>query len=158
LYKCEGATIKNCRARDGQNGICLVNCDNAKVIGCDMSFMSAWGLAMWRSCKCEVIGNRFGYCIRGYSHGVYARGQDSTGILVYEQCSDNVFAYNHATHGGDGFFLYAGNETVNRTGEGGCDRNILYKNDFSYAVANGIEATFSDQNAFLDNKLTHCEH
>ena len=158
LYKCDGATIKNCRARDGQNGICLVNCDNAKVIGNDMSFMSGWGLAMWRSCKAQIIGNRFDYCIRGYSHGVYARGQDSTGILVYEQCSDNVFAYNHATHGGDGFFLYAGNETVNKTGEGGCNRNLVYMNDYSHAVANGIEATFSDRNEFIRNKLTHCEH
>jgi len=158
LYKCEGPTIRHCRARNGQNGICLVRCDQAGVIGNDMSFMSGWGLAMWRSSGCKVIGNRFDYCVRGYSHGVYARGQDSTGILVYEQCSDNVFAYNHATHGGDGFFLYAGNETLHRTGEGGCNRNLVYMNDFSYAVANGIEATFSDQNVFLSNRLIHCMH
>ncbi len=158
LKNCPNATIKNCRARNGQNGICLVRCDEATVTDCDMSFMSGWGLAMWRSSKCKIIGNRFDYCVRGYSHGVYARGQDSTGILVYEQSSDNIFAFNHATHGGDGFFLYAGNETVNKTGEGGCNRNLVYMNDFSYAVANGIEATFSDQNVFLGNKLNHCEH
>lgn len=158
LLRCDGATVKNCRARNGQNGICLARCNDASVAGCDMSFMSGWGLAMWRSNRCKVIGNRFDYCVRGYSHGVYARGQDSAGILVYEQCSDNVFAYNHATHGGDGFFLYAGNETVNKTGEGGCNRNLVYMNDFSYAVANGIEATFSDQNIFLQNTLIHCVH
>lgn len=158
LKNCPNATIKKCVARNGQNGICLVRCDDATVVDCDMSFMSGWGLAMWRSSKCKIIGNRFDYCVRGYSHGVYARGQDSTGILVYEQCSDNIFAFNHATHGGDGFFLYAGNETVNKTGEGGCNRNLVYMNDFSYAVANGIEATFSDQNVFVANKLNHCEH
>lgn len=158
LKNCDNVTIKNCRARDGQNGICLVNCDNATIIDNDMSFMSGWGLAMWRSNHCKVLGNRFDYCVRGYSHGVYARGQDSTGILVYEQCSDNIFAYNRATHGGDGFFLYAGHETTQRTGEGGCNRNIVYRNDFSYAVANGIEATFSDGNIFQENKLHHCVH
>jgi parallel beta-helix repeat protein len=158
LLRCNDATIKNCRARNGQNGICIVNSDRVTAVGNDMSFMSGWGLAMWRSNFCKVISNRFDYCVRGYSHGVYARGQDSTGILVYEQCSDNVFAYNHATHGGDGFFLYAGNETVQRTGEGGCNRNLVYMNDFSYAVANGIEATFSTGNAFAGNKLNHCEH
>lgn len=158
LKNCDNASIKNCRARNGQNGICLVRCDEAVVTDCDMSFMSGWGLAMWRSSKCKIIGNRFDYCVRGYSHGVYARGQDSTGILVYEQCSDNIFAYNHATHGGDGFFLYAGNETVNKTGEGGCNRNLVYENDFSFAVANGIEATFSDQNVFVGNKLISCDH
>jgi parallel beta-helix repeat protein len=158
LKNCPGATIRNCRARDGQNGICLVNCDDATIAGNDMSFLSGWGLAMWRSNRCRVIGNRFDYCVRGYSHGVYARGQDSTGILVYEQCSDNVFAYNRATHGGDGFFLYAGHETTRRTGEGGCNRNLVYHNDFSHAVANGIEATFSDQNVFIGNRLAHCTH
>lgn len=158
LSNCDNVTIKNCRARDGQNGICLVNCDSATIIDNDMSFMSGWGLAMWRSNHCKVLGNRFDYCVRGYSHGVYARGQDSTGILVYEQCSDNIFAYNRATHGGDGFFLYAGHETTQRTGEGGCNRNIVYRNDFSYAVANGIEATFSDGNIFQENKLHHCVH
>lgn len=158
LLRCDGATVKNCRARNGQNGICLVRCNDATVVGNDMSFMSGWGLAMWRSNRCKVIGNRFDYCVRGYSHGVYARGQDSAGILVYEQCSDNVFAYNHATHGGDGFFLYAGNDTVNKTGEGGCNRNLLYMNDFSYAVANGIEATFSDQNILIGNNIVGCDH
>jgi parallel beta-helix repeat protein len=158
LLRCDGATVKNCRARNGQNGICLVRCNDVTVVGNDMSFYVRLGLAMWRSNRCKVIGNRFDYCVRGYSHGVYARGQDSAGILVYEQCSDNVFAYNHATHGGDGFFLYAGNETVNKTGEGGCNRNLLYQNDFSYAVANGIEVTFSNQNILIGNTITNCAH
>ncbi len=158
LLRSAGATIRNCRARNGQNGICIVSSDRVTAVANDMSFMSGWGLAMWRSSFCKVISNRFDYCIRGYSHGVYARGQDSTGILVYEQCSDNVFAYNSATHGGDGFFLYAGHETTQRTGRGGCNRNLVYMNDFSHAVANGIEATFSDRNIFLANKLNHCDH
>lgn len=158
LKNCDGAVIKNCRARNGQNGICLVNCNDATIVGNNMSFMSGWGLALWRSSRCKVIGNRFDYCVRGYSHGVYARGQDSTGILVYEQCNDNIFAYNSATHGGDGLFVYAGHETTQRTGEGGCNRNLIYRNDFSHAVANGIEATFSDQNIFMGNKLNHCTH
>ncbi|MCP4645283.1 MAG: hypothetical protein GY851_32875, partial [bacterium] len=105
-----------------------------------------------------MLNNRFDFCVRGYSHGVYERGQDSTGILVYEQCSDNLFAQNSATHGGDGFFLYAGNETLKESGEGGCNRNIVLMNDFSHAVANGIEATFSDQNVFVGNRLNHCRH
>jgi len=156
--RCPTAVLRDNRARSGQNGLCLVRCDDAVVAGNDLSFMSGWGLAMWRSSRCRVVGNRFDFCVRGYSHGVYERGQDSTGILVYEQCSDNVFAYNSATHGGDGFFLYAGNETVTETGEGGCNRNLLYMNDFSDAVANGIEATFSAQNVFIGNTLNRCVH
>ncbi len=158
LLRCDEAVVLGNRARNGQNGICLDRTNKALVVNNDMSFMSGWGLAMWRSNSCRVLANRFDYCVRGYSHGVYERGQDSTGILVYEQCSDNLFAYNSATHGGDGFFLYAGNETVKQTGQGGCNRNVVYMNDFSHAVANGIEATFSDHNAFVFNKLSHCRH
>jgi parallel beta-helix repeat protein len=152
------ATLSRNRARNGQNGICIVRVDDSAVFDNDMSFMSGWGLAMWRSCRNDVSNNKFDWCMRGFSYKVYHRGQDSTGILIYEQCHDNVFAYNSATHGGDGFFLYAGNETLQRTGEGGCNRNLLYRNDFSHAAANGIEATFSDGNMFIENILDECDH
>jgi parallel beta-helix repeat protein len=158
LVNCPRATISNCRARNGQNGLCLVRSDEVHVVDNDMSFLSGWGLAMWRSSHCDVFNNKFDWCIRGYSHGVYSRGQDSTGILVYEQCHDNVFAFNSATHGGDGFFLYAGNETLQKTGAGGCNDNLVYRNDFSHAAANGIEATFSKGNRFIENILDECEH
>lgn len=158
LLRCPDGEVRHCRARNGQNGLCLVRSDRARVVDNDFSFLSGWGLAMWRSSGCGVFNNKFDFCMRGYSHGVYSRGQDSTGILVYEQCSHNVFAYNSATHGGDGLFLYAGNETVQRTGAGGCNDNIVYKNDFSHAAANGIEATFSRGNLFIDNVLDECDH
>ncbi len=154
----KNVTVQRCRARNGQNGLCLDRVTESAVIDCDMSFMSGWGLAMWRSSKNDISNNKFDWCMRGFSHKVYHRGQDSAGIFVFEQCSDNVFAYNSATHGGDGFFLYAGNETLKKTGKGGCNRNILYRNDFSHAAANGIECTFSDGNVFVENILDECDH
>lgn len=154
----KNVTIARNRARNGQNGICVVRVDDSWIYDNDMSFLSGWGLAMWRSCRNDISNNKFDWCMRGFSYKVYHRGQDSTGILVYEQCHDNVFAYNSATHGGDGFFLYAGNETLQKTGEGGCNRNLLYRNDFSHAAANGIEATFSDGNRFIENILDECDH
>ena len=158
LLRCPRAKVIASRARNGQNGLCISRCHQARIVDNDMSFMSGWGLAMWRCRRCEVFNNKFDWCIRGYSHGVYSRGQDSAGILVYEQCSENVFAYNSATHSGDGFFLYAGNETLRKTGRGGCNRNIVYHNDFSHAAANGIEATFSEGNIFIGNILRDCTH
>jgi len=158
LVGCRGATVSMCKARNGQNGICISRCDGSRIVDNDMSFMSGWGLAMWRSSRCGVFTNRLDWCVRGYSHDVYQRGQDSAGILVYEQCNDNVFAYNSATHCGDGLFLYAGNETVKKTGQGGCQRNLVFHNDFSHAVANGIEATFSQGNMFIKNILKECRH
>jgi parallel beta-helix repeat protein len=158
LDRCPNAVIRRNVGRNGQNGICIARSDGARIYDNDFSFNSGWGLAMYRSSLCIVSRNKFDWCIRGYSHEVYSRGQDSTGILVYEQCSHNVFAYNSATHGGDGFFLWAGHETLDKTGEGGSNFNLLYRNDFSHAAANGIEATFSVGNRFIENRLEECDH
>lgn len=158
LDACQEFTLAENKGRRGQNGACLVKCERGWVHDNDMSFNSGWGLALYRTSQVEVAHNKFDWCIRGYSHGVYNRGQDSAGILVFEQCCDNVFAYNSATHGGDGFFLFAGLETLDETGRGGCNRNVLYRNDFSHASNNGIEATFSDGNQFIENTLDQADH
>jgi len=151
LERCRSVTVRRCTARRQQNGLILDRCEDCTVDGNTFSFLSGWGVALWRSSRNRVTGNRLDWCVRGYSDGVYARGQDSAGILVFEQCSDNTFAFNSATHGGDGFFLYAGEDTLRRTGDGGCNANRVFGNDFSHAVANGIEATFSRGNVFADN-------
>lgn len=158
LDGCTGFKLRNNVARRGQNGFCLVRSHEGEVYDNDGSFNSGWGLAIYRSCRNRVAHNKFDWCIRGYSHGVYNRGQDSAGILVFEQCSDNVFAFNSATHGGDGFFLFAGLETVEETGHGGCNRNLVYRNDFSHASNNGIEATFSTGNRFIENIVDQADH
>jgi len=158
MKDCAKVTVRRNKGYGSQNGIVLSKVTRSDIYDNDFSFNSGWGLAMWRSCENSVTHNKFDWCVRGYSHGVYWRGQDSTGILFFEQCSDNFFGWNSATHGGDGFFLYAGNETLRRTGKGGCNDNVLYKNDFSHAVANGIEATFSDGNKFIENICNDCQH
>jgi nitrous oxidase accessory protein NosD len=158
LKNSPGAVVERCTVRGGQNGVLLDRCDKAVVRHCDLSFNSGWGIALWRTSNAWIAQNHADWCVRGYSHGRYARGQDSAGILVFEQCSHNRFTDNSATHGGDGFFLYAGNETVNRTGAGGCNSNTIEWNDFSHAVANGIEATFSAHNWLAHNVLGECDH
>jgi parallel beta-helix repeat protein len=87
---------------------------------------------------------------------VYNRGQDSAGILVYEQSNSNYFYKNSVTHSGDGFFLWAGQTTMD-TGKGGCNDNVLQGNDFSYAPTNGIEVTFS-RNIISGNRIFECDH
>jgi parallel beta-helix repeat protein len=75
---------------------------------------------------------------------------------MYEQSSRNTVAFNSATHGGDGLFLWAGQSTMD-TGRGGSNDNVFFGNDFSHAVANGIEATFS-KNQFYRNRMEECWH
>ncbi|MCH7849066.1 MAG: right-handed parallel beta-helix repeat-containing protein [Planctomycetes bacterium] len=165
----DGITIRNCFARRRQNGIILDRVNDSAVYDNDCSFLSGWGLAMWRSSRNVVSRNAFDFCVRGYSHGVYNRGQDSAGLLMFEQCSDNIIVENSITHGGDGIFAFAGKEALGETpppttagvtqenidwyrGRGN-NRNMFIANDCSYAVAHGIELTFSFNNTIAQNRL-----
>lgn len=156
LHGCTNYEVRGCKATHGQCGLMLTQCDKGLVWNNDFSFMSGIGLAMYRSSQNRIMHNKIDWCVRGFSYGVYNRGQDSAGILIYEQSNNNVFAYNSVTHGGDGFFLWAGQTTMD-TGKGGCNDNLLYGNDFSHAPTNGIEATFS-RNDFVNNLVLECWH
>ncbi len=107
-----GVTLRRVTVREGQNGIVLDTVREAKVYDNDCSFLSGWGLALWRVEGSTITRNALDFCIRGYSHGVYNRGQDSAGLLMFEQCSDNLIAENSITHGGDGIFAFAGREAL----------------------------------------------
>lgn len=154
-------TVHNCKVRHGQNALCLDRVNDSKVYDNDFSFNSGWGIAMWRCNRNIISRNACDFCVRGYSHLVYNRGQDSAGILMFEQNCDNVIAENSATHGGDGFFGFAGKEALGETGDHppdwyrrrGNNNNLLIDNDFSYAPAHGIEMTFSFGNVFWGNRL-----
>ncbi len=157
-----GVTVRRLKVRKGQNGIVLDQVNESEVYDNDCSFLSGWGLALWRSNRNVLSHNALDFCIRGYSHGVYNRGQDSAGILLFEQCSDNIIAENSATHCGDGLFCFAGRAALGQTdprdGTGwykgrGCNRNLILDNDFSHAAAHGIEVTFSFGNQIIGNRL-----
>ncbi len=156
LINCNKATIKDNIITGNQCALLMVKCNDAKVFDNNFSFNSGLGIGLYRSSNNFIYHNRLDFNIRGFSLGKYQRGQDSAGILVYEQSSENVFAYNSATHSGDGFFLWAGQSTL-ETGIGGCNNNMIYGNDFSFASNNGIEITFSS-NSVLHNRIWGCDY
>lgn len=156
LRNCNKAEVSNTRIIGGQCGLMMMESNDGSIFNNSFSFLSAIGLGMYKSSGNKVMHNNIDWCVRGYSHTRWNRGQDSAGILIYEQSNKNVFAYNSVTHGGDGFFLWAGQYTMD-TGKGGCNDNLLYGNDFSHAPTNGIEATFS-RNKFVNNLLMECWH
>ena len=156
LKNCDHAMVKRVKIIEGQNGLMLSNCDDGTFYNNTFQFNSGVGIGLYRSSKNSVMHNKLDWNVRGYSHDVYQRGQDSAGILCYEQSNNNVFSFNSATHSGDGFFLWAGQQTLD-SGQGGCNGNIIYKNDFSHAPANGIEVTFSS-NFIVQNQLKDCRY
>ena len=146
-----GGELRGNRAVQGMNGLLMTRTDSLMIRDNDFSYNSGLGIGMYRASGNTIVRNRLDYNVRGYSHGIYQRGQDSAGILLYAQSSNNVVAYNSATHSGDGLFLWAGQSTM-ETGEGGANDNLIFGNDFSFAPANGIEVTFS-RNRLIANIL-----
>ncbi len=127
-----------------------------RIVNNTFSWMSGIGIGLYRTTGSRIVSNRLDWNVRGYSHGFYNRGQDSAALLMYEQSSKNVVVGNSATHGGDGLFLWAGQSTMD-SGLGGANDNLFQDNDFSHAVANGIETTFS-RNTFIGNRIDDCWH
>jgi parallel beta-helix repeat protein len=156
LKDCSNFTISGCKVTGGQNALMMTGCNNGTVYNNDFSYNSGVGIAMYRSSGNKIMYNKLDFNVRGYSHGVYNRGQDSAGILVYEQSNNNLFYNNSVTHSGDGFFLWAGQTTMD-TGKGGCSGNRIINNDFSYAPTNGIEVTFSS-NQITGNRIFECDN
>ena len=151
-----GGDIRDNRVQQGMNGLLMVRSDSVRITENDFSFDSGLGIGLYRSSDNGILHNRLDYDVRGYSNGFYRRGQDSAGLLIYEQSMRNVVAYNSVTHGGDGLFLWAGQSTLD-TGTGGANDNLFFANDFSFAPANCMEATFS-RNTFVANRLEGCEY
>lgn len=156
LKNCDAALVRNVNITGGQNGLMMTNCNHGSFYNNTIHFNSGIGIGLYRSSDNQIMHNKLDWNVRGYSHGFYQRGQDSAGILCYEQSSRNTFAYNSATHSGDGFFLWAGQQTMD-SGTGGCNDNLIYKNDFSHAPTNGIEVTFSS-NKIIQNRLEECRY
>ena len=145
-----GGEIHHNRAEQGMNGLLLTRTDHLVIHDNLFSYNSGLGIGLYRSSDNQIVHNRLDYNVRGYSHGFFRRGQDSANLLLYEQSSRNVVAYNSATHGGDGLFLWAGQSTMD-SGQGGANDNLFFANDFSFAPTNAIEATFS-RNTFVANR------
>jgi nitrous oxidase accessory protein NosD len=154
-----GIAIEGARVRGCQNGIVLERVRGGRLVGNDASFLSGWGLALWRSSELEIRSNRFDFCVRGYSHGAYNRGQDSAGILMFEQCRENRLIGNSACYGGDGIFAFAGREALELESpsgsapRGGVDQNLFEGNRLSHNAAHGLELTFSFDNQIRANRF-----
>ena len=156
LSDVEAGEIRGNAVTQGMNGLMLVRTNGLRIWNNNFSFNSGVGIGLYRSSGNSIMHNQVDYDVRGYSEGFYRRGQDAADLLMYEQSNKNIVAFNSMTHGGDGVFLWAGQSTMD-TGEGGANDNLFYMNDFSFAPANGIEATFS-RNVFIRNYVEGCEY
>ena len=151
-----GGELRGNTVHQGMNALLMTSSDSLLIYNNDFSFNSGLGIGMYQSDHNRILHNRIDYNVRGYSEGFYRRGQDSAGILIYQQSDSNTVAHNSVTHGGDGLFIWAGQYTMD-TGQGGVNDNVFFNNDFSWAPTNGLEATFS-RNVFVGNRVVGNDH
>lgn len=158
-------TVRRIKVRRTQNGILLDRVNDSRIYDNDCSYLSGWGIALWRSGNNKIQRNAFDFCIRGHFEDVYNRGQDSAGILCFEQSNDNLFAENSATHSGDGFFGFAGHEAIGETWWNQ-QREQLRKSagtnnvDALIKTTPELETLFSsrgcNRNILIDNDFSYC--
>src|SRR3989442_3706484 len=120
LQDVKGAELRGNVAVGGMNGLMLVRSTGVVVRDNNFSFNSGLGIGLYRSSDDTIVHNRLDYNVRGYSRRRHSRGQDSADLLLFEQSSRNVVAYNSMTHGGGGVFSLAG-PTAMGSGKGGAD-------------------------------------
>ncbi|MBA3917969.1 MAG: hypothetical protein C0516_05215 [Gemmatimonas sp.] len=156
LRDIRGGRVQGNTVRQSMNGLLLSHSDSLDIRDNNFSYNSGLGIGLYRASWHVIVNNRLDYNVRGSSLGFYQRGQDSAALLLFEQCSHNVVAYNSMTHSGDGVFLWAGQHTMD-AGQGGSNDNLFLMNDVSYAPTNGLEATFS-RNQFIGNRVVGSTH
>jgi len=152
LEECIDSSILGLRANQSQNGLILVKSNRCKIVGCDFSYNSGWGIALCRSSDNLICWNHADFVNRPWGGGW---GGDSSGVVLTTSSHRNTWAFNSFTHGGDGFFLATLNGGFDDQGklhdEGPCDGNWVVQNDGSWATANAFESTFSEKNVFYKN-------
>jgi hypothetical protein len=160
----KNVTVRNLRVRRGQNGILLSNVTDSKIYDNDTSFLTGWGIGLWRASRNTITRNAIDFCVRGHVEGVYNRGQDSAGILMFEQCNENIIAQNSVTHGGDGIFGFGGLDALGQrhrdrardrlrreTGEQNVDDRIT----FEQTVLDEHTRKGCNDNIFAENDLSY---
>lgn len=142
-YRCKYCSFSRIKSSNHQNGIGLEGCRFSEVQDCDVSHNSGWGIWMWDSSGCAILGNKADHCVRCESKE-YSAGGDSAGIILSNRCCRNVIAHNSFTHSGDGFFLNGLNVDESTY-------NLIAFNDGSHSPHNAFESTFSGGNTFVGN-------
>lgn len=152
LKNCKNSTVRGVVAEFQQNGVSLTDCQNIIVEGCQLSYNNGWGIHMWNADNCKIRRNVAEFCQR-LEFWEYSAGGDSAGILVGNDSCFNTIEDNSFAHGGDSFFLCGQRPWLKAS-----NFNIVRRNDCRFSPHNGIEATFSRGNRFIDNDVSHSRY
>ncbi len=145
----DGLVVRFCKVRHAQIGVLLSDVEEGLVHDNDFSFLSGWGVALFDSSNCNISYNATEYNVRGYSHGAYAVGHNSAGILLAGASAGNEVAFNRATHCGTGVLLWGREASDERPVD-----NRIFGNDCSSAIQAGVR-TMRASNTLIKNNRVH---
>jgi hypothetical protein len=144
----DGLVVRFCKVRHSQNGVLMSGVTQGVVQDNDFSFLSGWGVALFDSSDCTVAYNATEYNVRGYSHGAYAVGHNSAGILVAGASRGNQISFNRATHCGTGILVWGRESTSERP-----EDTRIFGNDCSAAIQTGIHTVRSKRTFVQSNRV-----
>src|SRR2546425_9163115 len=145
LADVNGGEVRDNTAEQGMNGLLLVRSNGVAIRDNTFSFNSGLGIGLYRSSDDTIVHNRIDYDVRGYSHRFYSRGQDSAGLLIYEQSCRNILAHNPPPPRGDGGVLLAGPNTKDPRRRG-AKHHLVSRHRPRHAPPQRIQAHLHRQN------------
>jgi parallel beta-helix repeat protein len=149
------SAVRGCRTSDQQNGIGLFGCSHVEVVGNNCSGNEGWGIHVRRSSDSLIAQNYADDCFNKVStwcKQVQQDGCDTAALLLIKDSNDNKVFDNSLRNSGDGVFSAAQEGATHW----GADRNEYVRNDCSFAKHIGLEATFTEENVFLENVAAAC--
>ncbi len=149
VHGSQDVIVQGCQARAGAIGVVLADCREGLVVGNDASFLSAYGAVLVGGQSNTVAHNSLEYNVRGYSHGNYASGQNSAGVLVVGGGQGHRIAFNRLTHSGAGIMLYG-------VGVEAPTHNRLYGNDARHSIFAGLQSHNTRNTLVQNNDFSLC--
>lgn len=141
--------VRGLRVRRAQGGVLLDGCRRCAVVDCDSSYLSAVGIALRNGEDCHVLRNRVDGVARGYHKNRDSSGMGAAGIALLGNCTGVTVADNVARSCSNGVLVDGGGSA-----DRGANRNSIFRNDLSGAVAAGLRARWCRDLVAVENNLS----
>ncbi|TAD98461.1 MAG: hypothetical protein EAZ97_10825 [Bacteroidetes bacterium] len=132
------AQINNTKIQQVHHGLMLSGSHRGVFFKNQFCFNSGVAIALNNSNHNQIMHNYLDWNV-----GSLENKDRSAAVLISGKSTMNKIAYNSATHNEHGVFLYAG-QTALDSAKTNNTENLIYANDFSFALASAIKAIFTN--------------
>lgn len=159
LWEVTDSVVEENDIQHQMNGLLTYFCSKLTVRKNQANYNSGYGIHLYATCDSLFEANSADYCCRFepreggrfYGH----MGADATGFLIIYKSCRNVFRYNQARLGGDGFFM-AGLAPDGTPAD--CADNLYEENDGSLSPNIAFEGTFCSGTIYRNNRADRCNY